>query len=97
MTEQAITEERKLPLNQIICGEVRQILRTLPDECVDLVITSPPYWGLRDYGKETKTIWSEDEKCQHQWGVVAEKAGTYYRGKRVRLEESGEWRRAGSG
>lgn len=25
-------------------------LRKLPDECVDCCITSPPYWGLRDYG-----------------------------------------------
>lgn len=25
-------------------------LQRLPDECIDCVITSPPYWGLRDYG-----------------------------------------------
>ena len=27
-------------------------LRELPDECVQCVVTSPPYWGLRDYGAE---------------------------------------------
>lgn len=27
-------------------------LRKLPDACVDCIITSPPYWGLRDYGIE---------------------------------------------
>lgn len=27
-------------------------LRTLPDACVDAIVTSPPYWGLRDYGIE---------------------------------------------
>ena len=31
-------------------GEVLDILRTLPDESVNCCVTSPPYWGLRDYG-----------------------------------------------
>ncbi len=31
-------------------GDVRESLRTLPDESVQCVVTSPPYWGLRDYG-----------------------------------------------
>jgi len=26
------------------------MLKTLPDESVHCVVTSPPYWGLRDYG-----------------------------------------------
>jgi len=33
-------------------GDVRQVLAELPDESVDCVITSPPYWGLRDYNTE---------------------------------------------
>jgi DNA modification methylase len=31
-------------------GDCRAILPTLPDESVHCVVTSPPYWGLRDYG-----------------------------------------------
>jgi len=31
-------------------GDNREVLRTLPDESVQCVVTSPPYWGLRDYG-----------------------------------------------
>jgi len=31
-------------------GDVLDVLRTLPDESVQCVVTSPPYWGLRDYG-----------------------------------------------
>lgn len=27
-------------------------LRELDDESIDCVVTSPPYWGLRDYGLE---------------------------------------------
>ncbi|EFO32599.1 DNA methylase [Roseibium sp. TrichSKD4] len=33
-------------------GDVLEMLATLPDESVDCVVTSPPYWGLRDYGVE---------------------------------------------
>jgi len=36
--------------NRIIQGNVLDVLTTLPDNFVDIVITSPPYWGLRDYG-----------------------------------------------
>lgn len=35
---------------QILIGDVRDQLATLPDCSVQCVITSPPYWGLRDYG-----------------------------------------------
>ena len=31
-------------------GDVLTTLRELPAESVDCVVTSPPYWGLRDYG-----------------------------------------------
>jgi DNA modification methylase len=35
---------------RIINGDCRDVLKTLPDESVHCVVTSPPYWGLRDYG-----------------------------------------------
>lgn len=31
-------------------GDVRDVLKELPDESVHCCVTSPPYWGLRDYG-----------------------------------------------
>jgi len=34
----------------VLTGDCRDVLRTLPDESVHCVVTSPPYWGLRDYG-----------------------------------------------
>ncbi|MDB5252289.1 MAG: site-specific DNA-methyltransferase [Flaviaesturariibacter sp.] len=39
-----------LDLNKIWIGDVLKELRKLPDGCVHCVVTSPPYWGLRDYG-----------------------------------------------
>ena len=35
---------------QILKGDCRDVLKTLPDESVHCVVTSPPYFGLRDYG-----------------------------------------------
>jgi DNA modification methylase len=35
---------------RIINADVMEGLRQLPDESVHCVVTSPPYWGLRDYG-----------------------------------------------
>jgi DNA modification methylase len=35
---------------RILLGDVREQLRLLPAQSVDCVVTSPPYWGLRDYG-----------------------------------------------
>ncbi len=36
--------------DEIICGDALEKLKKLPNESVDCVITSPPYWALRDYG-----------------------------------------------
>lgn len=35
---------------QILVGDNRETLRTIPDKSVQCVVTSPPYFGLRDYG-----------------------------------------------
>src|SRR5690606_2069275 len=49
---------------RILLGDCRDTLRTLPDASVHCVVTSPPYYGLRDYGTET---WEGgDPECSHQ-------------------------------
>lgn len=35
---------------QILKGDCREVLRTLPDESVHCIVSSPPYWRQRDYG-----------------------------------------------
>ncbi|WP_158840578.1 DNA-methyltransferase [Saccharothrix deserti] len=40
------------PLNTVLVGDARQRLAELPDGAVDCIITSPPYWALRDYGND---------------------------------------------
>ena len=32
-----------------ICGDSLDILRAFPDNCIDMAMTSPPYWGKREY------------------------------------------------
>ena len=38
--------------NTVLCGDALEMLKTLPDEYVQMCVTSPPYYGLRDYGAE---------------------------------------------
>jgi DNA modification methylase len=38
---------------RLLEGDCRAILPTLPEASVHCVVTSPPYWGLRDYGTAT--------------------------------------------
>ena len=39
-----------MELNKIHCGDAVEVLRSLPAESVNCVVTSPPYYALRDYG-----------------------------------------------
>lgn len=39
-----------MELNTIHIGDALEQLKKLPDECVNCIVSSPPYWGLRNYG-----------------------------------------------
>lgn len=45
-----MSEDKNLPIDTILQGNSLEVLRTLPDESIDMCVTSPPYYGLRDYG-----------------------------------------------
>lgn len=47
----------------IYCGDSLDVLKGMADESVDCCITSPPYWGLRDYG--TAKWEGGDAECDH--------------------------------
>lgn len=56
-----------LHINTILTGDVIDQLQTLPDQCVQTVVTSPPYWNLRQYLPERTVILSRglsDEEKQ---------------------------------
>lgn len=41
----------RIKVSKILCGDAAEMLKTLPQECVNMCVTSPPYYGLRDYGE----------------------------------------------
>lgn len=55
-----------LKLNNIYNMDVREGLKLLDAESIDCVITSPPYWSLRDYGIPP-SIWGGDPDCEHNF------------------------------
>ena len=58
-----------MEINKIYQGHTPDVLRTFPDDSIDCVITSPPYWSLRDY-KLKPQIWDGDKNCKHKWKTI---------------------------
>lgn len=48
------TDVFRVPDNEnpllVLLGDVRELIRDIPNDTFQCVITSPPYWGVRDYG-----------------------------------------------
>ena len=49
--------------SRILIGDTIEMMGTLPEKCVQCCVTSPPYWGLRDYG--TAKWEGGDGACDH--------------------------------
>jgi DNA modification methylase len=61
-----------MEINKIYQGHTPEVLKTFPDDSIDCVVTSPPYWSLRDYKLELQ-IWDGDAKCKHEWNNTIRK------------------------
>jgi DNA modification methylase len=48
------------PINQVLQGDCTRVLRQLPDDCVDLIVTDPPY-GVRYQDRFGRTIANDDD------------------------------------
>jgi DNA modification methylase len=80
----AVEVETKSPIREVIDGDrswwieqtdVLAGLASLPDNSVHMVVTSPPYWGLRAYGTNAQ-VWGglTDPVCRtegHEWGALS--------------------------
>ena len=53
-----------MEINKIYQGNNLDILKTFEDESIDCCVTSPPYYGLRDYG--TAKWIGGDPNCPHR-------------------------------
>lgn len=52
----------------IYLGDCRDVMAEMPEKSVHTVVTSPPYYSLRDYGLEA-TVWGGDPDHQHEWSA----------------------------
>lgn len=52
--------------NKLVVGDCRDIMATMPPGLIHMVVTSPPYWGLRDYSAPD-SVWGGDPDCEHDW------------------------------
>ncbi len=88
----------------LYAGHVLDVLREMPAESVNCVVTSPPYWSLRKYDCEP-VVWGGDPECEHEWADVAKNgaveayagAGRWQHGGHSRDESPGDWTRLTQG
>lgn len=105
--QESMLKDGELPLNSIIHGDVCSVLKKLPSDSVDCVITSPPYYALRKYPDEADSVWGGDPDCEHEWeleevsqsGGQGEKSkkqltnkGSYFTAKQGFCKKCGAWR-----
>lgn len=88
-----------VPGAALYLGDVRACLRALPARSVHCVVTSPPYWGLRDYGMDINAqIGSEPSpdcgthgKAQCGGCFVCSLVGVFDQVKRVLRDDGTVW------
>ena len=51
MPRQKVQRKVKERVSKVICGDAAEVLKTLPQGSANMCVTSPPYYGLRDYGE----------------------------------------------
>lgn len=67
-------------------GDCREVLRSLPDQSVNCIVTSPPYFGLRDYGVEGQVGLEETPDA-----FVAELVSVFREARRVLKDDGTLW------
>ena len=79
-------------LNTIHNLHVLDGLKKLPDQSIDMVMTSPPYWSLRDYGKHTDVVWGGNLKCKHKFSSKITLKKTCGENKSTKIQNNKEIR-----
>ena len=75
-----------LKLDYIYQGNTLDILKSFPSESIDMCITSPPYWNMRDYGVEGQLglEYTTEEFIDNLYNI-------FHEVKRVLKNEGGLW------
>jgi len=87
-----LPERAQLSDSVLFEGDALQVLHRLPSQSVQCVVTSPPYWGLRDYGIEGQ-IGLEETLSQFINRLVA----VFAEVKRVLKDDGVMWLNIGDG
>ena len=74
----------------LLCGDASEALELLPDESVQTVLTSPPYWSLRDYEAEGQ-IGRDDSLKEYVDSIV----GTFGKLRRILRNDGTVWLNVG--
>jgi len=74
----------------VICGDATQALKILPEKSIQTVVTSPPYWSLRDYGVVDQ-IGRDDSLLGYVKSIVC----TFEQIKRVLRDDGTVWLNVG--
>ena len=76
--------------SMLLCGDAEQALQTLPERSVQTVLTSPPYWSLRDYGV-AEQIGRDDSLDAYVCSIVS----AFEQVKRVLRDDGTVWLNVG--
>lgn len=82
----------KQQINTVLCGDIREVAKVLPSGSVNCIMTSPPYFGLRDYG--TAKWEGGDGECDHRTGNqvgqsnTGQKESSYVNGVRPGMDHA---------
>ena len=81
---------KSISCSLLLCGDASRALQLLPTESVQTVLTSPPYWSLRDYDVENQ-IGRDDSLTVYITSIVK----TFEKLKRVLREDGTVWLNVG--
>ena len=70
----------------VLPGDVRKTLELLDDQSVQCVVTSPPYWSLRDYGIDGQIGLTES-----MYSYIEELNAVFLQVKRVLRDDGTLW------
>ena len=59
--------EQEQILNTVLNTDAINGLKQIPDNFIDCVVTSPPYWALRKY--DVPVLWDVDPNCEHEFSI----------------------------
>ena len=85
--EQQGTKRSRSQLNRVHCGDAIEQLRKLPDQLVDTIVTSPPYFQQRNYSDEPRQLGQEITPQQYVERLV----GVFGEARRVLKSTGSLW------